>query len=65
MSLAGLFEIGLTLALVFAAADTIGAFMADVFNNRKIFLAPLSAAPSLQAVSDHVDVPARNIGLTR
>jgi potassium-transporting ATPase potassium-binding subunit len=41
MSLAGLFEIGLTLALVVAAAYPIGAFMADVFDNRKTFLTPL------------------------
>ena len=41
LSLAGLFEIGLTLALVLAAAYPIGAFMADVFDNRKTFLTPL------------------------
>src|SRR5271165_122161 len=41
MSLAGLFEIGLTLALVLAAAYPIGAFMANVFDDRKTFLTPL------------------------
>jgi len=39
--LAGWFEISLTLALVLAAAYPIGAFMADVFDNRKTFLTPL------------------------
>jgi potassium-transporting ATPase potassium-binding subunit len=41
LSLAGLFEIGLTLALVLAAAYPIGAFMADVFDDRATFLTPL------------------------
>jgi potassium-transporting ATPase potassium-binding subunit len=41
MSFAGWFEIALTLALVFAAAYPIGAFMADVFDNRRTFLTPL------------------------
>ena len=41
MTLAGWFEIALTLALVVAAAYPIGAFMADVFDNRKTFLTPL------------------------
>ena len=41
MRLAGWFEISLTLALVLAAAYPIGAFMADVFDNRKTFLTPL------------------------
>jgi K+-transporting ATPase A subunit len=36
--LAGWFEISLTLALVLAAAYPIGAFMADVFDNRTTFL---------------------------
>ena len=39
--LSGLFEIVLTLALVMAAAHPVGAFMADVFQNRKTFLSPL------------------------
>jgi potassium-transporting ATPase potassium-binding subunit len=39
--LAGWFEISLTLGLVLAAAYPIGAFMADVFDNRKTFLTPL------------------------
>jgi K+-transporting ATPase ATPase A chain len=39
--LAGWFEISLTLALVLVAAYPIGAFMADVFDNRKTFLTPL------------------------
>jgi potassium-transporting ATPase potassium-binding subunit len=39
--LAGWFEISLTLALVLAAAYPIGAFMVDVFDNRKTFLTPL------------------------
>ena len=41
MSFAGWFEIVLTLALVFAAAYPIGAFMADVFDNRRTFLTPI------------------------
>src|SRR5271165_2702415 len=41
MSLAGWFEISLTLALVLAAAYPIGAFTADVFDNRETFLAAL------------------------
>jgi K+-transporting ATPase ATPase A chain len=40
MSPAGWFEISLTLALVLAAAYPIGAFMTDVFNDRKTFLTP-------------------------
>jgi potassium-transporting ATPase potassium-binding subunit len=40
MSPSGWFEISLTLALVLAAAYPIGAFMADLFNNRKTFLTP-------------------------
>jgi K+-transporting ATPase ATPase A chain len=43
VSLAGWFEIALTLALVLAAAYPIGAFMADVFDNRKTFLTPVLA----------------------
>jgi Potassium-transporting ATPase A subunit len=39
--LAGWFEISPTLALILAAAYPIGAFMADVFDNRKAFLTPL------------------------
>jgi potassium-transporting ATPase potassium-binding subunit len=38
MTLAGSFEIALTLALVLIAAYPIGAFMADVFENRRTFL---------------------------
>jgi K+-transporting ATPase ATPase A chain len=41
MSIAGWFEIALTLALVLATAYPIGAFMANVFDNRRTFLAPL------------------------
>ena len=41
MSLAGWFEISLTLALVLAAAYPIGAVMANVFDNRKSFLTPI------------------------
>ena len=41
MTLTGLFEIALTLALVVAAAYPAGAFMADVFENRGTFLSPL------------------------
>jgi potassium-transporting ATPase potassium-binding subunit len=41
MTLAGLFEIALTLALVMAAAYPIRAFMADVFERRRTFLTPL------------------------
>ena len=41
MTLTGLFEIALTLALVAAAAYPAGAFMADVFENRRTFLTPL------------------------
>ena len=41
MTLAGWFEIGLTLALVMLAAYPIGAFMADVFENRRTFLTPV------------------------
>ena len=41
MTLAGSFEIALTLALVLIAAYPIGAFMADVFENRRTFLTPI------------------------
>ena len=41
MTLAGTFEIVLTLALVLIAAYPIGAFMADVFENRRTFLTPI------------------------
>jgi potassium-transporting ATPase potassium-binding subunit len=41
MTLSGSFEIGLTLAFVLIAAYPIGAFMADVFENRKTFLTPI------------------------
>ena len=41
MRLTGWFEISLTLRLVLAAAYPIGAFMADVLDNRKTFLTPL------------------------
>jgi potassium-transporting ATPase potassium-binding subunit len=41
MTLAGSFEIALTLALVLVAAYPIGAFMADVFENRRTFLTPI------------------------
>jgi K+-transporting ATPase ATPase A chain len=41
LTLAGSFEIVLTLALVLVAAWAIGAFMADVFDNRRTFLTPI------------------------
>jgi K+-transporting ATPase ATPase A chain len=41
LTLAGSIEIGLTLALVLLAAYPIGAFMADVFENRRTFLTPV------------------------
>ncbi len=41
MTLAGSFEIALTLALVLIAAYPLGAFMADVFENRRTFLTPV------------------------
>ena len=41
MTLAGSFEIALTLALVVIAAYPIGAFMADIFENRRTFLTPI------------------------
>jgi potassium-transporting ATPase potassium-binding subunit len=41
MSLAGWVQIALTLALVLAAVYPIGAFMADVFDNRRKFLTSL------------------------
>jgi K+-transporting ATPase ATPase A chain len=40
LSLDGLFEISLTLALVLVAAHPIGSFMAAVFDNRRTFLTP-------------------------
>jgi K+-transporting ATPase ATPase A chain len=41
MTLAGTFEIVLTLALVLIAAYPLGAFMADVFESRRTFLTPI------------------------
>jgi K+-transporting ATPase ATPase A chain len=41
MMISGIFEIVLTLALTVAAAYPIGAYMADVFENRRTFLAPI------------------------
>jgi K+-transporting ATPase ATPase A chain len=41
MTLAGSFEIALTLALILVAAYPIGAFMADMFENRRTFLTPI------------------------
>ena len=41
MTLAGTFEIVLTLALVLIAAYPLGAFMAGVFENRRTFLTPI------------------------
>ena len=41
MTVAGSLEIALTLALVLIAAYPMGAFMADVFENRKTFLTPI------------------------
>jgi K+-transporting ATPase ATPase A chain len=41
MTLAGTFEIALTIALVLIAAYPLGAFMAGVFENRRTFLTPL------------------------
>jgi K+-transporting ATPase ATPase A chain len=43
MTVSGTFEIVLTLALTIAAAYPIGAYMADVFENRRTFLAPILA----------------------
>jgi len=40
-SLSGLLEIVFTLALVVAAAHPLGAYMADVFSNRRTFLTPV------------------------
>jgi K+-transporting ATPase ATPase A chain len=41
VTLAGSFEIALTLALVLIAAYPLGSFMADVFENRRTFLTPI------------------------
>ena len=41
MTIAGSFEIALTLALVLIAAYPIGAFMADIFENRRTFFTPI------------------------
>jgi K+-transporting ATPase ATPase A chain len=41
LTLAGSFEIALTLALVLIAAYPVGAFMADVFEDRRTFLTPV------------------------
>jgi potassium-transporting ATPase potassium-binding subunit len=41
LTLAGSFEIALTLALVLIAAYPLGAFMADLFENRRTFLTPI------------------------
>ena len=41
MTLAGSFEIALTLALVLIAAYPLGAFMADLFENRRTLLTPI------------------------
>jgi potassium-transporting ATPase potassium-binding subunit len=41
LTLAGSFEIALTLALVLIAAYPLGAFMADLFENRRTFLTPV------------------------
>jgi potassium-transporting ATPase potassium-binding subunit len=41
MSFAGWFEISLTLALVLATAYPIGAFISEVFDNRRTFLTPI------------------------
>ena len=41
MTLTGLIEIALTLSLVMAAARPMGAYLADVFENRRTFLTPL------------------------
>ena len=41
MTFSGSFEIIFTLALTIAAAYPIGAYMADVFDNRRTFLAPI------------------------
>jgi predicted MFS family arabinose efflux permease len=50
LSLAGWLEIGLTLALVLAAAYPIGAFIADVFDNRATFLSEQAASPCCDAI---------------
>jgi K+-transporting ATPase ATPase A chain len=41
LTLAGSFEIALTLTLVLIAAYPLGAFMADLFENRRTFLTPI------------------------
>ena len=41
MTLAGSFEIALTLTLVLIAAYPLGALMADLFENRRTFLTPI------------------------
>ena len=41
MTYSGVFEIVLTLGLTVAAAYPIGAYMADVFDNRRTFLTQL------------------------
>src|ERR1700722_18965820 len=41
MTLAGSFEIALTLALILIAAYPVGAFMADMFENHRTFLTPI------------------------
>jgi len=43
-------KISLTLALVLAAANPIGAFMADVFDNRATFLSEPAASPCSDAI---------------
>ena len=53
--LSGLFEIVLTLALVMAAAHPVGAFMADVFQNRKTF----SSRSSVRSNGRSADSPDR------
>ncbi len=41
MTISGVIEVVVTLALVLAAARPLGAYMADVFQNRRTFLTPI------------------------
>ena len=51
MTFSGIFEIALTLGLTIAAAYPIGAYMADVFDNRRTFLTQIIAPDRTSAVS--------------
>ena len=62
MSLAGWFEISLTLALVLAAAYPIGGFMANVFENRTTSLTPLLAPIERAPITALQYLPALALG---